>query len=89
MNLDHDIYLGASEFRPDNRRTVHHALLFADVSGQAHLLNPASGTGSDQIAARTQLAAFMSTFMILVIGYLASFFGFWVSAPHLLAWQGV
>jgi len=45
MNLDHDVYLGASEFRPDNRRTVHHALLFADVTGQARKLAANSADG--------------------------------------------
>jgi mono/diheme cytochrome c family protein len=45
MNLDRDIYLGASEFRPDNRRTVHHALLFADVTGQARKLAANSADG--------------------------------------------
>lgn len=30
MDLDKEIYLSALEFRPDDRRTVHHALVFSD-----------------------------------------------------------
>ena len=33
--LDHDVYLDGTEFRPENRRIVHHALVFLDASGQA------------------------------------------------------
>ena len=32
MNLPHDRYIRAVEFRPSNRRVVHHALLFTDWS---------------------------------------------------------
>ena len=34
MNLDQDVYMNALEFRADSRRTVHHALVFADPLGQ-------------------------------------------------------
>ena len=33
--LDHDVYMDGIEFRPENRRIVHHALVFLDASGQA------------------------------------------------------
>ena len=45
MNLDHDVYVGATEFRPDNRRTVHHALVFTDNTGQARKLAANSSDG--------------------------------------------
>ena len=45
MNLDHDVYIGATEFRPDNRRTVHHALVFTDTTGQARKLAADSPDG--------------------------------------------
>lgn len=32
MNLPHDTYIRAVEFRPSNRRVVHHALLFTDAT---------------------------------------------------------
>ena len=34
-NLDQDVYVGGVEFRPDNRRIVHHALIFVDSNGAA------------------------------------------------------
>lgn len=36
MNLPRDRYLRAVEFRPSNRRVVHHALLFTDAGQTAH-----------------------------------------------------
>src|SRR6202046_959004 len=44
--LDHDVYLDGTEFRPDNRRIVHHALVFLDASGKARELAAASPDGS-------------------------------------------
>ena len=38
MNLDHDVYVKSFEFRPDNRRVVHHAIVFSDPSGAARKL---------------------------------------------------
>ncbi len=38
MNLDHDVYIKAVEFRPDNRRVVHHAILFSDPTGASRNL---------------------------------------------------
>jgi len=35
MNLDHDVYVKSFEFRPDNRRVVHHAIVFSDPTGAA------------------------------------------------------
>jgi mono/diheme cytochrome c family protein len=35
LNLDHDSFVSSLEFRPDNRRVVHHALVFVDSSGVA------------------------------------------------------
>src|SRR5437016_5514842 len=35
MNLDHDVYVSGTEFRPGNRRIVHHALVFVDTTGTA------------------------------------------------------
>jgi len=35
LGLDHDAYVGSLEFRPENRRVVHHALVFVDSSGTA------------------------------------------------------
>jgi mono/diheme cytochrome c family protein len=46
LNLDHDVYVGATEFRPDNRRTVHHALVFTDPTGQGRKLAADSPDGS-------------------------------------------
>ena len=45
MNLDQDLYVGATEFRPDNRRVVHHALVFTDPLGQARKLAAGSPDG--------------------------------------------
>ena len=38
MNLDSDVYVSTMEFRPGNRRVVHHALVFLDSSGTARKL---------------------------------------------------
>jgi hypothetical protein len=35
MGLDHDAFVKAFEFRPDNRKIVHHALVFTDPSGSS------------------------------------------------------
>ncbi len=45
MNLDQDLYVGALEFRPDNRRVVHHALVFTDPLGMAKDLAAGSPDG--------------------------------------------
>ena len=45
MNLDQDLYVGALEFRPDNRRVVHHALVFTDPLGMAKDLASGSPDG--------------------------------------------
>jgi mono/diheme cytochrome c family protein len=45
LNLDKDTYLGALEFRADSRRTVHHALVFADTLGQGRKLAASSPDG--------------------------------------------
>jgi len=44
--LDHDVYMDGIEFRPENRRIVHHALVFLDASGQAKKMAAASPDGS-------------------------------------------
>jgi mono/diheme cytochrome c family protein len=46
LNLDQDTYLSGIEFRPGNRRVVHHALVYADVSGAARKLAADSHDGS-------------------------------------------
>ncbi|PWU01352.1 MAG: ascorbate-dependent monooxygenase [Terriglobia bacterium] len=45
LNLENAAYLTALEFRADNRRTVHHALVFADISGLARKKAAASPDG--------------------------------------------
>jgi len=35
LGLDHDTFVRSMEFRPDNRRIVHHVLVFLDTSGIA------------------------------------------------------
>jgi hypothetical protein len=40
------VYLDGTEFRPENRRIVHHALVFLDASGQAKKMADASPDGS-------------------------------------------
>ena len=44
--LDHDVYIDGTEFRPENRRIVHHALVFLDASGKAREMAAASPDGS-------------------------------------------
>jgi hypothetical protein len=43
LNLTEDKYVEAVEFRPDNRKIVHHALLFLDSSGRAKQQDGADG----------------------------------------------
>ncbi|SPF31801.1 Calcium-binding EF-hand-containing protein [Candidatus Sulfopaludibacter sp. SbA4] len=45
LNLEADVNIGAAEFRADNRRVVHHALLFTDPAGQARKLAAGSPDG--------------------------------------------
>jgi len=45
MNFENVAYLKALEFRADNRRTVHHALVFADVTRQGRKLAAGSPDG--------------------------------------------
>ena len=45
LNLDKDTYIGAMEFRADSRRTVHHALVFADPRGEGRKLADGSPDG--------------------------------------------
>ena len=35
LNLDRDVYVSGTEFRPGNRRIVHHALVYVDTTGAA------------------------------------------------------
>lgn len=46
MNLDRDSYISGLEFRPDNRRIVHHALVFLDVNNSARKMASEKGTYS-------------------------------------------
>ena len=46
LNLEQDAYVGAMEFRADDRRTVHHALVFIDPNGQGRKLAAGSKDGS-------------------------------------------
>ncbi len=41
-NLEHDVYVSGTEFRPGNRRVVHHAILYLDTSGAGRRLDAAS-----------------------------------------------
>lgn len=43
LNLAEDKYVEAVEFRPSNRKVVHHAILELDASGQARQLDGADG----------------------------------------------
>jgi mono/diheme cytochrome c family protein len=45
MNLDKDTYIGGLEFRADSRRTVHHALVFADPKNEGRKLAAGSPDG--------------------------------------------
>ena len=44
MNLDHDVYVKALEFRAGNARVVHHAIVFTDPTGASRSLGGASGS---------------------------------------------
>jgi hypothetical protein len=44
MNLDHDVYVKTFEFRAENRRVVHHAIIFTDPTGAARKLAPNGGS---------------------------------------------
>jgi mono/diheme cytochrome c family protein len=44
MHLDQDVYIKSFEFRPGNRRVVHHAIVFTDPTGVAHNLADKSGS---------------------------------------------
>jgi hypothetical protein len=44
MHLDADVYVKSFEFRPENRRVVHHAIVFTDPTGASHRLADASGS---------------------------------------------
>jgi mono/diheme cytochrome c family protein len=46
LDLEKDMYVGAIEFRPDNRRIVHHALVFADANRKGRQLAAGSTDGS-------------------------------------------
>ena len=39
LNLDEDTYVEAVEFRPGNRKIVHHAIFYLDTTGQARKLD--------------------------------------------------
>src|SRR4029453_16552817 len=43
MDLERDSYISGLEFRPENRRIVHHALVFLDPNNTARNLADASG----------------------------------------------
>ncbi|HWE04127.1 MAG TPA: hypothetical protein VG326_17100 [Tepidisphaeraceae bacterium] len=43
LDLSQDRYVEAVEFRPSNRKVVHHALLYLDTSGRARELDGADG----------------------------------------------
>jgi mono/diheme cytochrome c family protein len=45
MDIDNDVYVSTMEFRPGNRRVVHHALVFLDSSGAARKLAADSHDG--------------------------------------------
>jgi hypothetical protein len=45
LNTDHEVYVSGMEFRPGNRRVVHHALVYLDASGEARKLAAQSGDG--------------------------------------------
>ena len=44
MNLERDVFVKAFEFRPGNRRVVHHAVLFMDMNGASRRLAGDSGS---------------------------------------------
>lgn len=46
LNADKDVYVTAMEFRPDDRRSVHHAIVFIDPTHQGRKLAQGSADGS-------------------------------------------
>ncbi len=44
MNLDRDVYVKSFEFRPGNRRIVHHSIVFSDPNGAARKLAGSGGS---------------------------------------------
>jgi hypothetical protein len=46
LNLQEDAYLLTAEFRPGNRRVVHHGVVYVDESGGARRLAAGSADGS-------------------------------------------
>ena len=46
LNLEQDSYVRTAEFRPGNRRIVHHALIYVDDTGAARRLAANSSDGS-------------------------------------------
>ncbi len=46
LDTDQEVYLSSMEFRPGNRRVVHHALVYADLTGTARRLAADSPDGS-------------------------------------------
>src|SRR6185369_7809498 len=46
LNLEQDSYIRTAEFRPGNRRVVHHGVVYLDDTGAARRLAAATGTGS-------------------------------------------
>jgi mono/diheme cytochrome c family protein len=44
FNVDHDVYISGLEFRPGNRRVVHHALVFLDPNNAARKLASPDGS---------------------------------------------
>src|SRR5262245_27319869 len=44
VGLDKDVFVNGLEFRPDNRRVVHRALVFLDTNGAARRLASADGS---------------------------------------------
>ena len=45
LNLDRDVYVSGTEFRPGNRRIVHHALVYVDTTGAARARAGRDGGG--------------------------------------------
>jgi mono/diheme cytochrome c family protein len=46
LDSDREIYVSGIEFRPGNRRVVHHALVFLDATGRARKLAAAASDGA-------------------------------------------
>lgn len=46
LNLEQDSYIRSAEFRPGNRRVVHHGVIYVDETGAARKLAAASEDGS-------------------------------------------